>query len=70
MLFVLANLARKLKLDPEAALRRANTKFTRRFTEVEQRLAHAGITPTEAGLERMEAEWQAVKTKEKEAVLF
>jgi ATP diphosphatase len=61
MLFVLANLARKLKLDPEAALRRANAKFTARFTGVEQRLAAAGTTPAEAGVDRMEAEWQAVK---------
>jgi ATP diphosphatase len=61
MLFVLANLARKLKLDPEAALRRANAKFTRRFTAVERRLAAEGTTPAEAGLDRMEAAWQAVK---------
>jgi ATP diphosphatase len=66
MLFVLANLARKLKLDPEAALRRANAKFTTRFTAVEHRLAAVGTTPTEAGLQRMEAEWQQVK----KAVLF
>jgi ATP diphosphatase len=61
MLFVLANLARKLKLDPEAALRRANAKFTRRFNAVERRLARAGVTPGEAGLARMEAEWKEVK---------
>jgi ATP diphosphatase len=61
MLFVVVNLARKLKLDPEAALRRANGKFTRRFAAVEQRLAADGLTPAEAGLPRMEAEWQAVK---------
>jgi ATP diphosphatase len=61
MLFVLANLARKLKLDPEAALRRANAKFTRRFVAVEARLAAVGMTPVEAGLGRMESEWQQVK---------
>jgi nucleoside triphosphate diphosphatase len=61
MLFVLANLARKLKLDPEAALRRANAKFVRRFIAVEQRLAAEGTTPAEAGLVRMEAAWQDVK---------
>jgi ATP diphosphatase len=61
MLFVLANLARKLKLDPEAALRRANEKFTRRFTAVEKTLAAKGQTPTEAGLALMEATWQHVK---------
>jgi ATP diphosphatase len=65
MLFVLANLARKLKLDPEAALRRANAKFARRFMAVERRLAAEGITPAEAGLARMEAAWQAVKRDSK-----
>jgi ATP diphosphatase len=61
MLFVLANLARKLKLDPEAALRRANAKFAGRFGAVERLLAAEGVTPAEAGLERMEAAWQVVK---------
>ena len=61
MLFVLANLARKLKLDPEAALRRANAKFARRFAAVERRLAAEGTTPAEAGLARMETVWQDVK---------
>jgi ATP diphosphatase len=64
MLFVLANLARKLKLDPEAALRRANAKFTRRFMAVELMLAAEGKTPEEAGLAAMEAAWQAVKRRE------
>ncbi len=61
MLFVMANLARKLKLDPEAALRRANEKFTCRFNAVEQLLAARGTTPTEAGLATMEGAWQEVK---------
>jgi ATP diphosphatase len=61
MLFVLANLARKLKLDPESALRRANAKFINRFTAVERLLAARGTTPAEAGLERMEEAWQEVK---------
>jgi ATP diphosphatase len=61
ILFVLANLARKLHLDPEAALRRANEKFIRRFTAVEHRLAAAGQTPSEAGLPAMEHAWQDVK---------
>jgi ATP diphosphatase len=61
MLFVLANLARKLSLDPEAALRRANGKFAGRFVAVERLLAAEGTTPAEAGLARMEAAWQAVK---------
>ena len=61
MLFVLANLARKLGLDAETCLHAANAKFTRRFEGVEARLAAAGQTPAEAGLDAMEAAWQAVK---------
>jgi ATP diphosphatase len=61
MLFVMANLARKLKLDPEAALRRANDKFARRFNAVEHLLAARGTTPAEAGLAVMEEAWQDVK---------
>jgi ATP diphosphatase len=66
LLFVLANLGRKLKLDPEAALRRANAKFTARFTAVEQLLAARGTTPAEAGLDAMEAAWQQVKRTPRE----
>lgn len=65
LLFVLANLARKLDLDPEECLRSANRKFKRRFTAVERRLAACGLTPADAGLDAMEAEWQAVKAAEK-----
>ena len=64
LLFVLANLARKLELDPEACLRHANAKFTRRFGAVEMRLARRGRTLGEADLAEMEAEWQAVKRDE------
>jgi ATP diphosphatase len=65
LLFVLANLARKLKLDPEACLRQANEKFARRFRQVEQRVAEEGRSLTEAGLDRMEAHWSAVKAAER-----
>ncbi|MDO9708639.1 nucleoside triphosphate pyrophosphohydrolase [Paracraurococcus lichenis] len=65
LLFVLANLARKLDLDPEECLRGANAKFTRRFEAVESRLAAQGQSPADAGLEAMEAEWQAVKAAER-----
>jgi ATP diphosphatase len=65
MLFVLANLARKLDLDPEDCLRGANAKFERRFTAVEARLAGAGLAPADAGLARMEEAWQEVKKAEK-----
>ncbi len=66
LFFVLANLARKLDLDPEACLAAANAKFERRFGAVEQRLAARGLAPADAGLAAMEAEWQAVKAAERE----
>jgi ATP diphosphatase len=65
LLFVLANLARKLDLDPEECLRQANRKFTRRFSGVEQRLADAGKLPAECTLEEMEEAWQEVKRTER-----
>jgi ATP diphosphatase len=67
VLFVAANLARKLGLDPEACLRGANDKFSRRFDAVERRVAADGMALGDAGLERMEAEWQAVKAAERQA---
>jgi len=63
LLFVLANLARKLGLEAEACLAQANQKFTRRFNAVEQRLAAEGRTPAEASLPEMEAHWQTAKAK-------
>ena len=65
MLFVMANLARKLKLDPEDVLRRANDKFARRFGGVESLLAGQGRTPAEASLDEMEEAWQQVKAAER-----
>ncbi len=65
LLFVAANLARKLGLDPEACLRQASGKFERRFNSVEQRLAEQGLAPQDAGLDAMEAEWAAVKRAER-----
>lgn len=65
LMFVMANLCRKLHLDSETVLRAANAKFTRRFQGVEARLAAQGRTPNEAGLEEMENLWVAVKTAEK-----
>ncbi len=67
VLFVFANLARHLKVDPEAALRACNAKFERRFRAVEQGLAAAGRQPAEASLEEMEAHWTAAKRAEKTA---
>ena len=60
LLFVVANLARHLKVDPEAALRRTNAKFTRRFRHVEEVL---GERVGKASLEEMEALWQEAKAK-------
>ena len=65
LLFVAANLARKLALDPEACLRAATAKFTRRFTAVEHRLAARGFSPADVTLDAMEAEWAAVKHDER-----
>ena len=64
MLFVMANLARKLGLDPETCLRGANDKFARRFGAVEETLAAQGRTPAEAKLAEMEAAWQAAKRRD------
>lgn len=61
LLFVVANLARHAKTDPEEALRRANAKFERRFGFIERKLAESGRTTAEASLEEMEALWQAAK---------
>jgi len=61
MLFVLANLARKLHLNAEAALAAANAKFTRRFTYIEKTLAESGQTPHDATLDHMETLWTQAK---------
>lgn len=65
LLFVMANLGRHLGLDAEAALRRANAKFTRRFQGIEARLAEHGKTPAQSDLAEMDALWDAVKAAEK-----
>jgi nucleoside triphosphate diphosphatase len=65
LMFVMANLARHLELDPEATLRAANDKFSRRFRDVERRLAALGKTPSESDLAEMEMLWTAVKNDEK-----
>ena len=65
LLFVVANVARHLKLDPEAALRAANQKFVRRFHEIERRLAEHGRTPAQSTLEEMDHLWDEAKAAEK-----
>jgi nucleoside triphosphate diphosphatase len=64
LLFVLANLARKLELDPEACLRQANLKFERRFNKMEQNIESKQLTLSETSLQEMEAAWQEVKRTE------
>lgn len=65
LLFAMANLARHLGVDPEAALRGTNDKFTRRFTYIEQSLAAEGLTPADADLSDLEALWTEAKLRER-----
>jgi nucleoside triphosphate diphosphatase len=65
LLFVVANLARKLDVDPEDALRSANAKFARRFKYVEDRLQAQGRTPDQSDLQEMDALWNEVRAAEK-----
>ncbi|UWR16944.1 nucleoside triphosphate pyrophosphohydrolase [Sulfitobacter sp. M368] len=67
LMFVMANLGRHLNLDPEAALRRANAKFTKRFEGVEAKLAAIGKTPAQSNLEEMDAMWNDIKADERAA---
>jgi MazG family protein len=62
LLFAISNLSRKLGVEPEAALRRANEKFTARFDAVERALISRGRSLNEATLDEMEEEWQKAKT--------
>ncbi len=65
ILFVLANLARHLKLDPEAALRSTNAKFERRFRRIEDLLSERGKRPEESSLDEMDDLWNQVKAEER-----
>jgi MazG family protein len=65
LLFTLANLARKLEVDPEAALAGTNLKFRRRFAAVEAGLAAKGKSAAEATLEEMDALWEEAKVTDK-----
>lgn len=67
MLFVMANIARHLEIDPETALRGANQKFTRRFAYIEQRLAERGKTAAQSNLAEMDALWDEVRAADREA---
>lgn len=65
LLFAIANLSRKLGVDPESALRKANEKVTARFEAVEERLHAQGRSVHVATLEEMEAAWQTAKASER-----
>jgi len=65
LLFVVANLARKLDVEPEDALRAANAKFVRRFGFIEAELEKDGRSPEQSTLEEMDRLWDAAKVAEK-----
>lgn len=64
LLFAIANLSRKLGVEPETALRKANAKFTKRFTTMETNIGASGRTMSDMTLDELEAEWQVVKASE------
>ena len=68
LLFVMANLARHLDVDPEEALRKTNAKFTRRFAAIEAALAQNGKRPEDSTLDDMDTLWDQAKDREKAAV--
>jgi nucleoside triphosphate diphosphatase len=61
LLFAIANLSRKLGIEPEAALRKANDKFTRRFTAMESKITASGRMMRDMTLEELETHWQRAK---------
>jgi MazG family protein len=65
LLFVMANLARHLGVDPEAALREANFKFERRFRYIEEQLEKIGKAPEQSNLAEMDALWDEAKDAER-----
>ena len=65
LLFALVNLARKVEIDPEAALAGSNLKFRSRFRHIEDRLRERGRTVAQADLEEMDALWDEAKARER-----
>ena len=65
LLFVVANLARHMQVDPEDALRGTNAKFERRFAHIESRLEERSRAPADASLQEMDALWNEAKQKER-----
>ena len=64
LLFAIANLSRKLGIEPETALRKANAKFTTRFGAMERAVSDAGRTMREMTVEELEGEWERAKAAE------
>ncbi len=64
LFFAIANLSRRLGIEPEAALRKANEKFTKRFNQMEANFHASGRTLDGATLEEMDAEWEKIKSTE------
>jgi nucleoside triphosphate diphosphatase len=65
LLFVLANVARWQRVDPDMAVRKANAKFERRFRVIEQLLLERGKTPDQSDLKEMDELWNEAKRREK-----
>src|SRR5436190_10085728 len=65
LLFAIANLSRKLGVEPETALRKANDKFTRRFTQMETGISTSGRLMRDMTLDELEAEWQRSKISQR-----
>ena len=67
LLLTIVNLARFLRVDPEQALRGANSRFRRRFGHIEKRLTMTDSSLEEASLEQMDQLWHEAKQVEKDA---
>ena len=63
LLFSIANLSRKLGIEPETALRKANDKFTRRFENMERSIAASGRAMKDLSLDELEQQWQLAKSR-------
>jgi nucleoside triphosphate diphosphatase len=64
LLFSIAQLARQLEIEPETALRKANDKFTRRFTAMERAIGDSGRTMNAMTLDELEQEWRRAKSRQ------
>ena len=62
LLFAIAQLSRRLGIEPETALRKADDKFTKRFGKLEQSVTESGRTMKDMTLDELEAEWQRLKS--------